>query len=391
MIVRTNHFHYLLCLVLVFHCFGCDDDTSLDSTIDNASNVKGWISNLGLERNSGELSINQSNDYLIVGSDYIMEVDDEGNVMQTIQQPFNPPSTGLSSRYKIFNDKVYRFTSIGFSNEDSEKKIELEIYDKNGNLENSLVLDAKYTLIDIIIEEDKMTLLTWDWNDPDASGARTQIFQVDTNGQLLFQDRLTSFPNIRGRVFDLINLEDGNFLFEYDKTLYKVTNEFEPISSFATMNTVHHFTEGPNGNIYVGGIISGIENYLIKLDGDLNKLNEITFNNELVAPIHPSLTNYAFGGLAIVGNNLYTLEVAYEYGQELRLQCFDLDFNKNNEFILEGSGPLSDLMINELGSVSFLYGNPFGPFEEFPDLTPTEVRLFKLDADCQLPEETITN
>ncbi len=381
MFIKSNNFYFLICLVSVIFCLGCNKDSNMGDLLGPTS--RPWISHAGLDRNTGELSINDANDYHIVGSDYILKVDVNGSVTEEIQDPFSAPESGLFAKWEMYDEKIYRITSIGFSNEDDEQKMGLEIYGLDGNLTESLELDARYTLIDVVMEEDKITLLTWDWNDPNTLGARTHIFQVDYDGQLLFDDRLSALPEITGRVFDFMQLADGNFLFDYDKTLYKVNNQFEPIASLTMSNTIHEYTEDADGNIYVAGIISDDTNYITKLDSDLNVSNEISFNNELMAPLDPALSSYAFGDLLVDGDNLYTMEVAFEYGQELRIQCFDLDLNKHHEFILEGSGPLSDLVLNELGSVSFLYGLPN---EDLPNVNPTEVRLFKIGTDCQIPE-----
>lgn len=392
MLFKSNNFQYLLCAVLILLCFSCSDDIDSIENLPGSSADTDWISNLGLETNWGELSMTNSNGYQVVGLDYILKIDADGNVTEEIQNPFSEPESGLFAITRVFDDKIYRFASIGYSSEDTDQKMEMEIYDMNGNLIESTTLEATYTLIDVVIEQDRITLLTWDWNDPDTTGASTNVFQVDYSGQLLFEKRLTSIPAITGRVFELILLDDGNFLIEYDKTLYKVNDEFEPISTFTFDDRVHTFMEGPNGNIYAGGFTQENTNFIVMLDSDLNKVNETSFNNELLNPTHPSLLYYAFGSLAVHDGNLYSLEVAFEYAQELRIQCFDLNLNEKNEFILEGSGPLSDLMINELGSVSFLYGRPYAPFEETPDTSnPTEARLFKLGGDCQIPEVTIDN
>ena len=375
---------------MTFFVTSCSDDDNPDDTQGGSND--GWISNLGLDSYSGELVIRNTDEYLVAGNDYILKVDVNGNVTQEIQDPFSQPAMGLFAKTKIFDDKVYRITSIGFGNTDATQKMELEIYDNNGNLLESTELEATNTLIDVIIESNKITLLTWNWNDSSVQGASTHVFQVDYDGQLLFDKNLTSFPNVQGRVFDFIQLEDGNFLFEYNKTLYKVGPTFDPISTYTSNNTIHHFIEGPSGNIYAGGHMSATSNYLLKLDANLNMVNETSFDNALVNPIIDINIGYAVGGLAVDGDHVYCMEVAYEYGQELRIQCYDQNLNHKNEFVVEGSGPRSDLMINELGSVSFLYGNPYADFEDFPDTSvPTEARLYKINLDCGIPETIVNN
>lgn len=388
--IKSKYSFILLLLAATLFVTSCTDDSDPDVTQGVSSD--GWISNLGLDRYTGELSITDTDEYLVAGHDYILKVDIDGNVTQEILDPFTQAATGLSTRTILFDDKIYRFTSIGYGHTDATKKMELEVYDNNGNLLQSTELDATYTLINVIMDQNKMTLLTWNWNDPTVQGASTHIFQVDNNGQQLFNKNLTDFPNVTGRLFDFIPLQNGNFLFAFDHTLYKVDDSFELISSVTLSNRPHEFSEGPNGNIYVGGHFSQSENFLLKLDGDLNTINEINFDNQLINPLDDNLTGYAVGAIAVDGDHIYSLEIAYEYGQELRLQCFDQDFNKEAEIILEGSGPLSDLKINELGSVSFLYGNPYAPFNDFPDGSiPTEARLFKINLDCELPETIINN
>ena len=393
MLVKPNDLNFLVCIIFLLLCLSCNEESRLeDDRLLETSNGTSWISNLGLEKNTGDLSINNSGDYLVAGFDYILNIDANGNVVAEIQNPFPVAPSGLSRRSNIFNDKIYSFESIDFFSIDSEKKIELDIYNNKGNLIESMVLEATFIFVNAFIEEDKMTLITWNRNDPSTLDENTHIFQVDNNGQLLFSKNLNSILGTTNRIHDIKMLEDGNFLFEFNDTLYKVSNEFDLIATFPLSNRVYSFIEGPDRNIYIGGIMPNDFNYIIKLDANLNQVNEITFNNEIASPIKPSLTNYTVQDLAVHEGNLYALEVAFEYGQELRLQCFDLDFNKNNEFILEGSGPLSKLIVNELGSVSFLYGEPHAPFDEYPDLLiPTEARLFKLDVDCQLPEVTIDN
>jgi len=376
----------LLQLSILFFLASCSnfDETTFNDEEEGGEGVlltDAWICDMKSYEEDHwyyEMYLDANGDYIAVSDKRILKVNKDGvlNSMILITYPDDDPY-----RLKIYNDKIYRFHyDNDFQDFDPNQPIELQIYDFDFNLLSEHELDSKGLIYDVEIENDNMFgMLVYN---PDASVMTLKKLHLNNGliSEIILSTSGTNPTNLHiadsGNYFCTASSTRDNFyLLDNDLNLIWANEYDEYTISDAK------FIEG-QGIYFTGGVSPFVNpdrpSYVALIDLDGNKVNSVEFDpGERWSP-----------QMQINQDRICLTQTEPESGKNMLMSI--LDFNLNIESTLEipGNYVRSRIIVNELGSFSFVYGIALDPND--PDVFPlSNNRIFKFDSTYDLPTNII--
>ena len=324
-----------------------------------------------------ELYVEESGDYIAISKYRILKVSRDGLVksMILITQPDEHDHV-----FRIFNNRIYRFhTANEFQDYDPEISVGLQIYDFDFNLLSEHILDTKGLIFDVELESESVVgMLIYD---ADASSMTLKKLHIN-DGLILETILSTSGTNPT----NLHILENGNYLCTATSTrrsLVYLDNQlnllWEDTTNDLMISDAQYF---PGKGIYIAGSrpLGNFEDSTIigLLDEDGSELNFVEFDaGDRWSP-----------RMEVTQDRVCLIQTEPESGRNMLLSIFNHDLQLENSIDIPGNYVQSEMVRNENGSISFVYGIAIDPDD--PDFFPeSNTRIFKFDETYTLPTNII--
>ena len=375
----------ILCLAMIVCLASCKND-AVDPTPNMNESVASdtWISELKSVIDDTDyyytLSLDENDENIALSNHRILKVDADGQIVSNID--FTPAAEDRVFT-KIYKGKIYRFVDPNdFSNFDPNKNISLEIYDTSGALLSTHSLDADGLLYDVQIEDtEHIGMMVFN---RDNFTMKVQKFHID-NG-MLAEHVLSTSSSQPNRLFIS---EQGNYYcyhsgaaktyFHFDNDLnLNVQNNFSSffIRGIQPVPGRGMFAMGSKSGASMDFSFSNVSFAYIGEDGELN--------NRVDLEIDDSKRVYDF---QINDEVLCIILGEPETNLGFQLRFFDLDFTPLSTLDIPGFGPTSNVILNDNGSFTFLYG--FLPDPASTNFAESVPRIFKLDKTYTIPTTII--
>lgn len=326
-----------------------------------------------------QIHMDESGDYVAISQDKLLKVSKDGFLNSVII--LNLPDSNYG-RFRFYKDKIYRFhTANNSSVNDPTIPMQLDIYDFDFNLVASHVLDTNGILWDAEIENaTTVGILAYDG---DNNTMTLKKLDIDTG---LIAERVLSTNGTKPR--DLNITSSGEYyctdsstqdnLFLLDNNLNMVwTKQFSDyvISDSEYVPNVGIFLTGRSASSFGAPSISTIV-ALVDFDGNIVKSQEYN-SGDRWAPY-----------IKVSDDRICIVQTEPESGLNMLYSILDYDLNILNSEDIAGNVIHSEIIENELGSFSFVYG--IAVDEDDPEFFPeTNTRIFKFDDTYELPTNII--
>lgn len=348
----------------------------------NDPNIDSWVCDMEslLDDNFYyELNTNSDDDYLAVESNRIIKVCKNGLFLQSFYKPFS--SEDWNSIKLILEDKIYSFSTANdnISPYDPKEKVRLNIYEEDGDLAESLELEALGLIDDIVIENENIFGLLL--AEPDK-GTLT-LKRIHKSDGVLSEFVVTRSGSI---LHDVYITKVGNYIcthgsnFNGFDNLFYLDNNLNLLWSKSFSDILICDAEFvSNKGIYVAGFDvdrqSGL-NFVGLITEDGVIANKRSFVNK------DGDSTFRIVDLKVTNKYVFVSETFPESKLVMRISVFNHDLERITSHTLKGRAATSNLVVNENGSISFLYGRK-------KDAVP-HPRIFKLNQSFEIPEMIIT-
>lgn len=380
---------YLLLGFIITFMFSCLDNKEEEESVLPDS----WIAEIdSIEDDNWRyiLGVDENNDYLAVTEERILKVDKEGNLIANLGYDYDRTYPDYKIIRRIFDNQIFVFSS---SSSDYESNIVLSIYNDLGNLLESVELDVKGVLEDVEIQDkntygiivyegvsrslklfktDKVTGVisqvilggnSIEWNIPDN-------LHISNSGEYICTNRSD------------VNTTDNNLCFLDENLNLKWAKKISGLQ-------IEYANPVPGIGIYISGSVKSNEfdkNYVALISEDGEEIFRYEYESNADNWEYEMWTRDL--KVSSDGTQVAVLEAVVELATHSRVLIFDKDLNLESTLEIEGNVSLSNLVENENGSFSFMYGIKADSEDEelFPITNP---RFFKLNKDFVLPETYI--
>lgn len=325
-----------------------------------------------------ELYLEDNGDYLAISDTRILKVSKNGILNSMILLTYPDDDYDV---VRVFNNKIYRFH---YENEfqmfDPAQPLKLQIYDFDFILISEHILDSNGLIYDVEIESDNLFgMLVYN---PDENKMRLKKIDL-TDGlvsEFVLSTTGTNPTNLHiletGDYFCTAGSSQNNlFLFDNDLNL-TWQNE---INSYTISDAKYISGQG----IYITGrgtsfsSFAGLS-YVALLDMDGNEINNIGYDaDERRSP-----------RIEINQERICLIQTEPESNKNMLFSILDYDLNIESTIEIPGNVVMSDVIVNENQSFSFVYG--IAADLDDPDFFPlSNTRIFKFDASYTLPTNVI--
>ncbi|MFK7810702.1 MAG: hypothetical protein AB8F74_23035 [Saprospiraceae bacterium] len=364
-------------LLLLTNCSNIDETTIKDVEDDVIQITDPWICEMQSfeETDYGyKLYLEDNGDYIAVSNTRMLKVSKDGtldaiHLMNTSDEDID--------HVKIHNNKIYRFHYENFTY-DLAQPIKLQIYDFDLTLLSEHILDAYGAFADAKFESDNQFVLLE--NNPDDNIMTFKKLNL-TDGlisEIVLSTDHSTHPT------EILILENGDYLCAGRSTYFvdnSLNNTSELEIDFIKRISGAKYISGQG--IYVTGSSNSVnfenESFVTLLDLDGNEINSILYD----AGERGNLTR-----MEINHERICLIQGEPESGKNLLFSILDYDLNIESTMDIVGGHVGSDIILNEIGSFSFVYGIAIDPDNPEWD-APANTRIFKFDDSYTLPTNII--
>jgi len=325
-----------------------------------------------------EIYLEDNGDYIAVSNSRMLKVNKDGILNSMII--LNYPDEDKQAT-RIYNDKIYRFHyDNDFQSFDPAQPLKLQIYDFDFNLLSDHVLDSNGLIYDVEIESDNLFgLLVYD---PDEN--TMTLKKLDLTDGLVSENVLsTSGTNPT----NLHILENGDYFCtasSSNNNLRLLDNDLNMLwEKEINAYTISDAKYIPGQGIYITGMGTFLGNFddltfVALLDMDGNEINNVGFDaGERRSPY-----------MEINQERICLVQTEPESNKNMLFSTLDFDLNIESTIEIPGNVVKSDIILNENGSFSFVYGVAIDPND--PNFFPLyNTRIFKFDDSYTLPTNII--
>ncbi len=371
---------YTLVIFLFASCSNFDT-TNVTDNPEVLPIVDAWICDMQSLEEDGwryELYMRSNGNYVAVSDTRITKVTKDGFLESMILMSFDDDDVDIM---RVYNDKIYRFHyNNDFQVFDPTEPLKLQVYDFDFNLLSEQILDSNGLIYDVEIEnDDTFGMLVYD---PDENTMTLKKIHR-TDGLLADIDLSTSGTSptnlhiVDNGLYMCTASSNKNNFFMLDNNLNILwAKEFNDY----TINDANYID---GQGIYISGRVTPFADperptYVALIDFDGNEINSVRYDpGERWGPY-----------MQVNDDKICLTQTEPESGINMLMTI--LDYNLNIESTLEIPGNIvqSDIIVNELGSFSFVYGNAIDPDD--PDFFPeVNNRIFKFDTSYELPSMVI--
>jgi len=368
-------------LFLVASCSNIDQTVVTDVETASFMVTDSWICELRSFEEDGWrylLHAEDNGDYVAISDTRILRVSKDG-ILTSMISPVLPSDE--TSVFKVFNGKIYRFYYINdFQDFDAFAKVSLQIYDLDFNLLSDTELETNGLVYDVEIENDNLFGMLVYNVDTYTMTLRKLNISGDLISEIVLSDSGTSPTNLHitevGDYFCTASSSRDNFIYLDNDLNLLVETEF---SDYTISDAKYIDGRG----FYITGRVTPFADpdrptavALIDLDG--NQVNSVTFDQgERWSPY-----------MEINHEKICLMQSEPESGKDMLLTFLDYDLNIESNIEIPGNVAISDFVLNENNSFSFVYGFPLNPddSEFFPERF---TRIFKFDGSYTLPTNII--
>ncbi len=382
-ITGIGRLFFPFCLLLLLSSCSDLDETTITEEEDEKSVVltDAWICDMkSFEEDLWryEIFIDDNGDYTAVSNTRILKVSKDGILNSMILLTY-PDTDNFVVR--IFNGKIYRFhTSNEFQNYDPTEPLNLQVYDFDFNLLSSHVLNSNGIVYDVEIEnDDEFGMLVYEVDNSTMTLKKFNLIDGSVLENVLSTTG-TSPTNLHiaesGNYFCTASSTRKNFHF-LDNDLNLIwENEFEEY-------TISDAKYVSGKGIYITGRVSSFvdptrPSFVALIDTDGNKVNSFEYDGgERWSPY-----------MEINDDRICLVQTEPETGLNMLLSILEYDLTLESTIDIQGNIVQSDIIVNELGSFSFVYGIATDPTDPntFPEVN---TRIFKFGTSYGLPVNVI--
>jgi len=381
---KSRFFFQISLLVLLGSCSNLDETLTSDEIIEDESPVlsDSWICDMKSfeeDNSSYIIELQDNGDYLAIGAKRILKVSKDGMLESNVSIAF-PDDDRFALR--VFNDKIFRFHyDNDFQDFDPNQPVELQIYDFDFNLLGEHILDSKGLIYDVEIESENIYgMLIYV---PDQG---TTLKKIDLNSGLISEIKLVD--GVGTSPTNLHIAESGEYFCTDSGTrdnFFMLDNDFNLlVEKEYNQYLLTGLKYVPGVGIYISGSAADGPNwpftptFLALLDLDGNIINSVEYD----------AGDRWQGPMQINDERIFLMQTEPESQKNMLLSILDYDLNVINSIVILGNKVQSNIVVNEIGSFSFIFGLALDP--DNTDLwPPSRSRLFKFDNSYELPTHII--